>query len=75
VDTIHEALELLTGMPAGRRNAQGRYPAGTLLALARERAYQYWVKSLQTPADDVHPRPSRRRKGASSAGTGGIDLS
>jgi ATP-dependent Lon protease len=48
VDTIHEALELLTGMPAGAR-VNGHYPKGTLLCSAVERAEAYWRHTLQSP--------------------------
>ncbi len=47
-DTIHEALELFTGMAAGAPDAQGQYKEGTLLALAVERAFEYWVKASRT---------------------------
>lgn len=42
VERIEEALELFLGMPAGTPDADGRYPDGTLLALAQKRAYEYW---------------------------------
>ena len=42
VETIHEALALFTGMPAGERAADGGYAEGTLLRLARDRALDYW---------------------------------
>ena len=42
VETIHEALTLLTGMPAGEPDADGNYPEATLLRLARDRALDYW---------------------------------
>lgn len=43
VETIHDALELLTGRPAGRREDGGApYETGTLLRLAEERALEYW---------------------------------
>ncbi len=32
VDRVEDALELLTGLPAGERQADGSYPAGTLYA-------------------------------------------
>jgi len=48
-DTVHEALEVLTGMPAGQRDENGTYPEGTILAQAVERARDYWVKSLYRP--------------------------
>jgi predicted ATP-dependent protease len=45
VRTIHEALEILTGMEAGRRAPDGRYPEHTLLAEAMRRAHAYWKAS------------------------------
>ena len=54
VQTIHEALEVLTGMPAGMQGADGRYPDKTLLALAVERARDYWRKAAERT--DAHER-------------------
>lgn len=48
VGTVHQALELLTGVAAGTRDAHGDYPADTLLGIAVQRARQYWEKA--TPA-------------------------
>lgn len=42
VETIHEALALFTGMPAGEYDAERGYAEGTLLRLARDRALDYW---------------------------------
>ena len=44
VETVHDALGLLTGVPAGRRDRNGRYPKGTVLGVAIERAREYWRK-------------------------------
>ena len=49
VDTIHEALEILTGVPAGERNQEGRYSEETMLGKAIERAEEYWLLSVQSP--------------------------
>ena len=38
VDTVHQALALLTGMPAGEYDPEKGYPEGTLLRLAQDRA-------------------------------------
>jgi ATP-dependent Lon protease len=48
VDTIHEALELFTGIPAGQ-STTGRYPAGSVLAVAVQRAHEFWQKTLSAP--------------------------
>ncbi len=53
VSTIHEALELLTGMQAGRRNEQGEYAEGTLLEIAVMRAHSYWLQAAG-PSAVVH---------------------
>jgi ATP-dependent Lon protease len=47
VSTVTEALEILTGLPAGTRDESGRYPAGSLLALAMERSYEYWRRAAR----------------------------
>jgi len=49
VESIHEALELLTGVPAGERDAEGVYPEGSLLRLAVDRAREFWLKTLRSP--------------------------
>jgi ATP-dependent Lon protease len=69
VNTVQEALERLTLMPAGERNADGQYPEGTVLNAAVVRAWLYWVKVSQTPviarrqpAGPTAPRVPARRK-------------
>lgn len=42
VDTIHEALEVLTGFEAGQADDGGMYPKDTLLYRAEERAFAFW---------------------------------
>ncbi|GBC76678.1 hypothetical protein HRbin08_00140 [bacterium HR08] len=37
VETVDEALELLTGMPAGERDASGQFPEGTVNHLVDQR--------------------------------------
>jgi len=49
VEWIHDALEILTGLVAGRRDGADGYPNGTLLAVAQEQARQYWLRALQSP--------------------------
>jgi predicted ATP-dependent protease len=50
VADVNEALEVLTGMPAGTADASGHYAEGTLLRLAQERAGEFWRKTLAQPA-------------------------
>jgi len=50
VASIHEALEVLTGMPAGEANEAGKYPKGSLLRVAQQRAGEFWQKTLSSPS-------------------------
>jgi hypothetical protein len=42
IDTIQEALQLFTDSTVGEANAEGNYPAETLLNLAKARAQEFW---------------------------------
>ncbi len=56
VETVHDALELLTGITAGTKSANGRYPArGTVLGKAVERAREYWRKAARPAAGPRRP--------------------
>jgi predicted ATP-dependent protease len=55
VETIHQALELLAGRPAGHADSQGQYPEHTLLRLAVDRARDYWRMAAASPADRSQP--------------------
>lgn len=48
VETIHQAIELLTGVSAGERGPKG-YSDDSLLGLAVKRAHEYWLKSVKSP--------------------------
>ena len=41
VSTIDEGIELLTGVPAGKKDENGRFPAGTINYLAYEKLKKY----------------------------------
>ena len=41
VSTIEEGIELLTGVPAGRRDSTGRFPAGSINYLAYLKLRKY----------------------------------
>ena len=45
VSTIDEGIEVLTGVPAGKKNKQGKYPAGTVNYLVYEQLKQYYENS------------------------------
>jgi len=49
VETIHQALELFTGIEAGSRDVGGEYPEGTLLHTAVARAFEFWALAAATP--------------------------
>ena len=42
VSTIDEGIELLTGVPAGKKNANGKFPAGTINYLVYEKLKKYY---------------------------------
>lgn len=48
VETIHEALEIMTGHSAGEY-LDGEYTEGSLLQLAVEQAHTYWQRTLTSP--------------------------
>lgn len=41
VSTIDEGIEILTGVPAGKRDSKGKFPAGTVNYLAYEKLKKY----------------------------------
>ena len=41
ISTIDEGIELLTGVPAGKRDSNGKFPAGTVNYLAYEKLKKY----------------------------------
>jgi predicted S18 family serine protease len=53
VDTIHDALSILTGYEAGERDADGSFPEGTLFAIAVRKAREYWEKATRAGPQDV----------------------
>ncbi len=50
VDTVHEALALLTGKPAGALDPSGAYARGTVLRSAVDRAREYWERAARRTA-------------------------
>ena len=41
ISSLDEGIEILTGVPAGKKNKDGKYPAGTIKYLAYEKLRQY----------------------------------
>ncbi len=65
VETVHEALEILTGKPAGRRAKNGDYPKRSILGLAVQRAHDYWLKAAppgSSPTTKRRTPPARKTK-------------
>lgn len=59
VKTVQEALEILTGLPAGTRNAKGSYEKGSVLAQAVKRAGEYWRKAAAPTRASSQKRRTR----------------
>ncbi len=51
VDTIQDALAILTGREVGVRREDGTYPEGSLLRLAVDRARAYWEMAISRHGD------------------------
>ncbi len=47
IETVHEALELFTGILAGTISARGEYPKQSLLGQAVARARRYWQQAAK----------------------------
>lgn len=45
ISTIDEGIEILTGVPAGKQNSDGKYPAGTINHLVYEKLKKYYENS------------------------------
>jgi len=45
VSTIDEGIEILTGVPAGKQNKEGKFPAGTINYLVYEKLKKYFENS------------------------------
>ena len=55
VDNIYDAIELMTGVPAGRSDDSNVYPEGSLLAQAQQKVGEFWRKSLASPHTAQNP--------------------
>ena len=45
ISTIDEGIEILTGVPAGKPNKEGKFPAGTINYLTYEKLKKYYKNS------------------------------
>ncbi|HET9233998.1 MAG TPA: S16 family serine protease, partial [Candidatus Eisenbacteria bacterium] len=55
VEEVEEALALLTGWKVGERDEEGHYPSDSLLGLAEQKAFEYW---LMASASATRPEPA-----------------
>lgn len=64
VTTVDEGIELLTGLPAGARNAKGKYPKGTINFLVEQRLQALAERraTLDAPAAKGQGKKSRKGK-------------
>ncbi len=49
VDSIFDAMELMTGATAGRVDSNGNYPVDSLLSIAQSRASEFWKMTHSNP--------------------------
>jgi len=47
VSTVEEGIEILTGMPAGKADKNGNFPAGTVYGAVQQKLAHYFKRSLQ----------------------------
>jgi predicted ATP-dependent protease len=59
IDTVQDAIELLTGVSAGERDARGRFPPGTVFARVDERLRAF-ARTLGIGADAKKKRAARK---------------
>ena len=71
VETVQQALKILTGIPAGTRDTEGRYQPGTVLGIAVERAHEYWLKATPSSSRPRRKRPARTSRKAKPGTQGG----
>jgi len=50
VSTTDEGIEVLTGVPAGERNSEGHYPAGSINDRVQKKLLQYSEQQKQFAA-------------------------
>ena len=53
IETVDQAMELYTGVPAGERNAAGQFPPGTVNHLVEERLVAFAERRLSLGQDPV----------------------
>lgn len=66
--TIDEGIEVLTGLPAGRPDAAGRYPKGTVNRMVADRLAEMAEKSRELEEKAASRRTRRRAVGGKGSG-------
>lgn len=66
ISTIDDAVTLLTGMPAGRRNSRGRFPVGTVNYRVEHRLHDFAAKREEMTQELIR-KGSGRGKGRAKA--------
>lgn len=57
IETVDQALSLLTGLPAGEPDAEGRYPAGTINHRISERLWELFQLRQRYNAESLTEKP------------------
>lgn len=74
ISTIDEGIEVLTGIPAGVADADGKYPKGTVNRLVQDRLAEFAERRRQLDVEfyenEETPKPRRRKTPASSGQEG-----
>ncbi len=65
--TIYEAIEILTGLTAGTRDAKGHYPKKSMLGISVDRARDYWCKAAQRSIGDHDGQATKTARPRSAA--------
>lgn len=72
VETIDQGIEILTGIPAGERDAKGEYPHGTINRMVAARLASFTRKTRRHAHDGERHRPGPpRRPGRGDEDDGG----
>ncbi len=65
VKTVEEGIEILTGIPAGKRGKDGKYPKGTVNFLVEKRLKEFGESLKESPPpkeDEEKKRPAKEAK-------------
>ncbi|MCI0331060.1 MAG: AAA family ATPase [candidate division Zixibacteria bacterium] len=62
VKTVEEGIEVLTGVPAGKRGKDGKYPAGTVNFLVEKRLKEFgeYLKETSPPKEEEEKKPAAK---------------